>query len=1028
MKKRELIYISVIILVSIVLFITNYKPGTYLVGWDNVMPELNLKANLWRNLHAVWQGYRGLGVEDGMAHAANTVHTLFIWILSLILPQNVLRYFFHIFVHMLGGIGIYLLMRKMRKTEELSLAAGLLYMFNFAVVQMFFAPLEVFSIHFSSIPWLVLTATNLLEHRSKKNISLFFLASILATPQGFVPTVFIAYLIVIFSLILNEILINGKKRIKEILIILAIVLTTNSFWLFPFIHGAATQGNIIKNAKINQISSDEIFEKNRKRGNLVDVLYMKGFMVDIAENDLDERLVNIMKPWNDYTNQPIVFFLKTIGVVLVIVGLLSIIFQAIKVKKMGESGYLTMVFAVSLTMLAVTTPPMSVVNDFLRNAVPLFGEAFRFPFTKFFTVYAFAYSILLILGFEYLLNKYLHIERLKRIMTLSLTLIILLTALPAFSGNFFYKAEKIKIPSQYSEVIEYFKNENKNGRVMTLPQPTFWNWPFYKWGYRGSGFLWYGIEQPMMERPFDPWSNYNEQYFNELFYALQLGDQQLFMNVVEKYDIQFILIDDAVSTSNKTQQYEKLVFMVEQIFPNAEKTTFAGITVFRLNRSVSPIEMKKVVTPIGSRFNNEFLDQAKVDFGPYYYSEDNWNSSYLFPSLFSNKTQLDLEYYVYKTPEYLTIEPKNKITGFNDGNYILNTGSILKSEFYVPALAQVKDSELIVSPPEAWITIDGEKYQVEFFKPLTLETGSNLRSVQINDQIINPIEINRILLYSTLDNDLTFINASGVINTAKMEIEPPVDVIIDLPSETLINGDISFNMEYFEMPSEYDDLEVTNPCPEDIRTGLSVSNEENGIITLSSKFSAGCANLFLDKIPQQTGIIISAATTNLSGMPLKLLIDNPNQKSTVIDTKLNGVNPEKNIIIPPTTSYIYSGYGLHFRNESSGLSESVNTIENIEVGYLPYRWLKTIRLESAQQIEDPTLFYLSESYSKGWVAFLDGKKLEHVLVNNWANGWIIPQDSNPLSKPFIIFWPQLLEYAGFILLGGLALRILSIKK
>ncbi len=1027
MKKRDLIYISVIILVSIVLFITNYNPGTYLVGWDNVMPELNLRANLWRNLHSVWQGYRGLGVEDGMAHAANTVHTLFIWILSLVLPQNVLRYFLHIFVHMVGGIGMYLLMRKMRKTEELSLAAGLFYMFNFAVAQMFFAPLEVFSIHFSALPWLVLTATNLLHDKNKRNISLFFLTSILATPQGFVPTVFIAYLIVIFSLVLNEILINGKKRIKEILIILAIVLTTNSFWLFPFIHGAATQGNIIKNAKINQISSDEIFEKNRKRGNLVDVLYMKGFMVDIAENDLDERLVNIMKPWNDYTNQPIIFSLKTLGVVLMIVGLLSIIFQAIKVKKMGESGYLTMIFAASLTMLAVTTPPMSVVNDFLRNAVPLFGEAFRFPFTKFFTVYAFAYSVLMILGFEYLLNKYLHNERLRRILSLSLTLLILLTALPAFSGNFFYKAEKIKIPGQYFQVVEYFKNENKNGRVMTLPQPTFWNWPFYKWGYRGSGFLWYGIEQPMMERPFDPWSNYNEQYFNELFYALQLGDQQLFKNVVEKYDIQFVLVDDAVSTSNKTQQYEKLVSMVEQIFPDAEKTTFDGITVFRINRRVSPTEMKEVVTPIGSRFNNEFLDQAMVDNDPYYYSKDNWVSSYLFPSLFSNKTQLDLEYFVYKTPEYLTIEPKNKITGFNDGNYILNTGSILRSEFYVPALVQVTDTELIVSPPEAWVAIDGEKYQVEFFDAISLRINSNIKSIEINGQIVSPGQLNKILLYSALDNDLTTIDSSNATSTVKIKIDSN-NAAINLPGGVLKNGDISFNMEYFEMSSEFEDLEVTNPCPEDIRTGRSISEEENGILTLASKFSAGCANLFLDKIPQQTGIIISAETTNISGMPLKLLIDNPNQKSTVIDTKLNGIDPEKNIIIPPTTSYIYSGYGLHFRNESSGLTESINTIENIEVGYLPYRWLKTIKLESVRQIEKSSLFYLSESYSDGWVAFLDGKKLEHVLVNNWANGWIIPDNSNPSSKPFVIFWPQLLEYAGFILLALTALRILSIKK
>ena len=75
--------IILILAVSGFLFYQNYVPGTWLTGWDSTQPELNFKANLIRDLNAIWQEYRGVGVLDGMAHAANLVHLAYIWILSL---------------------------------------------------------------------------------------------------------------------------------------------------------------------------------------------------------------------------------------------------------------------------------------------------------------------------------------------------------------------------------------------------------------------------------------------------------------------------------------------------------------------------------------------------------------------------------------------------------------------------------------------------------------------------------------------------------------------------------------------------------------------------------------------------------------------------------------------------------------------------------------------------------------------------------------------------------------------------------
>jgi hypothetical protein len=59
--KQYLPYLAPITLlagIEIALFFANYVPGTYLYGWDSVLPELNFKLNFFRNITSVWQEYR----------------------------------------------------------------------------------------------------------------------------------------------------------------------------------------------------------------------------------------------------------------------------------------------------------------------------------------------------------------------------------------------------------------------------------------------------------------------------------------------------------------------------------------------------------------------------------------------------------------------------------------------------------------------------------------------------------------------------------------------------------------------------------------------------------------------------------------------------------------------------------------------------------------------------------------------------------------------------------------------------------
>ncbi len=87
----------------------------------------------------------------------------------------------------------------------------------------------------------------------------------------------------------------------------------------------------------------------------------------------------------------------------------------------------------------------------------------------------------------------------------------------------------------------------------------------------------------------------------------------------------------------------------------------------------------------------------------------------------------------------------------------------------------------------------------------------------------------------------------------------------------------------------------------------------------------------------------------------------------------------------------------------------------------------------------PTTLILSQAYHPGWLAFevrssqsavrsffirtfpyLFGERLtDHVLVNNWANGWKLREPTTYNSQPttiYIFFWPQILEFMGLALL------------
>jgi len=103
--------------------------------------------------------------------------------------------------------------------------------------------------------------------------------------------------------------------------------------------------------------------------------------------------------------------------------------------------------------------------------------------------------------------------------------------------------------------------------------------------------------------------------------------------------------------------------------------------------------------------------------------------------------------------------------------------------------------------------------------------------------------------------------------------------------------------------------------------------------------------------------------------------------------------------------------------------------------------------------------YLSQSYHPGWKAYISetcnvkhitckirnifnlffpfifGKEIkEHVIVNNWANGFILSSKAKLLTSNtnkfniIIVFLPQYLEFLGFLMMGVGILTIILKKE
>jgi len=565
---------------------------TFLAGWDQMLPELFLKENIFRSIFGVWQEYRGLGLYDGQSHAAELLHTFYIGLLSLVVPQEYIRWIIMGSLWILGGIGMYVLLNK-------KIIGAFFYLFNIATIQMFYTPFEAFAFHFAALPWIAWA----IQKKSLPFVALLFL---LITPQFFIPTLLLPTLILIVCL-------SGKRLIP----ILGTFVCINAFWLLPFLYGIPKTAPVIMNAKINQMSSGEDLVRNRAFASPKDVLLLKGFSLDFEDYDKNGSPMFLMSGWKIFLAHPLIVSIQIILAILAGIGIVCAF-------KKSNRSFLPYVFLFSLCFFLLS-------SDIIQHSVPILGEALRFPYTKFALLFAFSYSVLLTLGLETLTKD--------PVLKFLAVVAILVQAFPVFTGYFVSPNLQISFPHDYASLYAYMQTQNKNARIMVLPQSSYWSWKYYQFGYRGSGFLWFGLPQPILDRAFDPWSATNENYYWELSRAIYSKDKTAVDAVIRKYDISYILLDEYVTTPNNTRSL--FIDEIKELFGPPTKT-FGKLSVWVRTPTTNNFISLKQNLPTVNPYSWTDNDVAYSQIGDYISGEG--GITYPYRSLFTKRSVTERDF------------------------------------------------------------------------------------------------------------------------------------------------------------------------------------------------------------------------------------------------------------------------------------------------------------------------------------------------------------------------------------------------
>lgn len=1077
------------------LFFANYVPGTYLTGWDNLHPEFAPVINLERAWHTAWQEYQGLGLLAGMAHGAELFRQILLWPLMLLLPTELFRYVF-VYLSLLFGVwGAYSALNFLLKKANLAFSqpaaflGAIFYLLNLGTLQNFYMPYEPFVVFYAVFPYLLLTLWLYLYSGKKGHLLVFALTSLVASASFYVQTIFLVYFLLLFlSCAVYFFTHLDQYKWQKIFLATLLTLLINAFWLLPNLYFALSSSQTTVEAKNNMMATEQISLRNASFGNLPAIARLEAYWFDYQDFDQSANSVYLLDPWKTHLNQPVIGIISYLPALLIVFAL-ALLWTKKNNDRRFLRWYLTILLLLCYFVLAADNPPFAFIYSFLQDRLPLFEQVFRSSFTKWVVPAVFTYSLGVAIFFAFLFNFFQKIKiNWQQITLLLLTSTIFLInqlalSWPSFTGHFFYSRLRIEIPDAYFQVFTFFKTADQNARIANLPQHSFYGWQWNDWGYRGSGFLWYGIKQPILDRAFDVWSSADENYYWQLQSALDTQDIAALEQVFSKYDVRYLLLDQSVVNRNTRKPFN---FANWQTFlTSSDQITLVDdydfIQIYQFNEpeqlvSQDNISLWENLPTVQQVTKYQWQDRAFTDLGDYL--EVNEEADYLYPfaSLFTNHSQAELEFNLTEDEQNFYLESLLNLEDISGQDYqLLFTDYLLAEASFLTKISWQSNNGVTNFHLQAilpTILYADQKLTFHYDREISLDSqlclAENNCSLEINGQELSDFaesgEVN-ILLRSQLRNSIALKEKEGnqyydysfldlMASQIKVrqstikgsEFKP--NLLMVLPKVSSIH--LGQNL----LTLKENPLEAKN-C----RLGGLVYKEIRNDGNLYSAVNANsCDHFTLEDLDHNQSWLVKTQSQSLGGLPMTFAVQVDSFGRSPIESYLpKSSELSSAYFFLPKTEQFNQGYTFYFATDAYGREMSQNLLSDLRVYYWPYNFTKSLHLEKNGAVEEanlsncsfgvdkkglwlyqielnsdcrsPQTIKLSQAYDSAWLALskVDGQwqMLKHNKFSNWANGWSLTGQEETI---YVFFWPQLLEYFGLGLLGltflGLGINIL----
>ena len=950
-----------IFLVTFFLGIVTYVPGTRLIGWDNLQSDLNPTLGIVRAWWSVWEEYQSFGLMAGMAHAADLPRAVLVFLLSYVLPSDIIRYTIMMGLVTLGALGTYQLLKTLNKRYEggYGIVGSLFYIFNFMVIQLMYVPVEPFAYFIGFLPWIMWIFLVFLReiHLTRRTILLTFGIFLVSLPFAVAQQLFVVLCLLIGLLTLG---IAFEKRslliLKRVVVFGLLLLAVHSCWILPQIYFLKTSSAVVQTAKINQLSTQDIYYRNLDKGNLKDFFTFDGFFSE----SLDSHGNFLFQAWKIHRENILIQIAEGLVVLFILVGLFM-------QKRYGLG--LTIWYLLMSVMLLSDTFGFSQVNSAIRS-IPLVNQMFRSPFTKFAIPYALV-SAIYFTGGLYVLGSFLqkHAKWGGKVGWIVGLVLIFFISFPVWKGEYISSQMKLRLPSVYADVFTFFAQEDKNARIGLLPEYTHWGWQYNTWGYNGSGFMWYGIEQPIISRNFDMWTEKGESYYWEMKHALDIEDTDQINAVLEKYDVKYLVLDESVVplvSSTKAISYPRLKDLLAKDTRVKKVASYNFLTVYEYDFQKSHVSYvwgtENQLPNIGPSVHVTDMDSAFATYGNYQTNSNlAYTAWYPFLDTMSKTTRSDQVWNIRESGQ----------------SFELSRGGLPKET--------TQQEELDTQTSDLYLEDQG----VSYILPYQATASSGVVNLSVPKLLIGT--------YDLTQAEVTPCSKEGDMTAL------PVSEGLDITAKKGGYGCLSFVQSTLDQKHSYL-VKVKNKNISGQRLYFYVLDTTRESTYLEDRLSSD-TQYFLINPGRNTGLgySFSFQATSYPTIPSENILSEvsiyllPDSLQSLSYTSGNKATPTI-FIQPEVAKDTYYRYLITLPKET-----------------------KTIVLD--QMYHEGWSLYKVKDFSLMTKLFpwMYGKKVgSHVVVNNWENGWNVESGGTYIA----IFWPQYLEYIGIIIVvvaGGISL-------